>query len=549
VSATRKRWIGERLAELGVVVSFFAFYSLVASRERPWVDARIMYEVAERIVVDHRIDVKTEWPPMSHRGQQGRVYSIYGLLPSLVSVPGVHIREAVKKRHPEALNFALIFTCHLAHALIGALTCLVFFRAARRLGASRGASTVATILLGAATMLVIYARVPFSEVLQALCFTGLCAQLVTLVERPTSGAALALGAWAGLLLNTKLIFVIALAVAALFVVLALWRDRRALLRVVGLAALAFLPFLVAAAAYNRARWGSVFVTGYESVQSSATENIAVGLFGMALSLGKSVFIFSPPLVLAALAWFPFVRQRPRAALAVGLVAGAMVLAYCRFTFWGGDWAFGPRYLTFLVPVALLPLAPALDRWWAGPRRYWATAAVTVLGVVGLAVQVVGSAFYWDHYIRIVGAVRAAWLGIPNRTGAPLVNLGGPGLCAACFEEMYGYDWLPPFQPVAGHWWLLRHVWAKDGWAQAAADAPWRRYTKLPLAFAGDYARARLDWWGFYWKEDDARMRPAGQRLLHWLAFLQLVGAGLWAGSGLLHRESRRKAQSELADGG
>jgi hypothetical protein len=516
--------------QLALVLTLFGFYSLAASRERPWVDARIMYEVAERMVIDHRIDVRTEWPPMSHKGRLGRVYSIYGLLPSLVSVPGVMIREAVGKRHPEAAGFAMVVTCHLASSLLAALTCLVFFRAGRRLGASLAAATVATLVLGGSTMLMVYARVPFSEVLQALCFTGLIAQLVLLVDQPTRRRALALGGWAGALVNTKLIFVLGLAVAGIFLVAVLRRDRKALLRVVGWAALAFAPLLALAAAYNWARWGSPLTTGYEAVQSSATENVLWGLFGFVFSLGKSVFIFSPPLLLAIFAAIAFARRRPKAALGAALVSGTMVLAYTRFTFWSGDWSWGPRYLTFLVPSALLPLAPALDEWWAGRWRRWSTAALAALATLGLGVQLLGSVFYWDHFIRISGAVKVAWLGTPNRSGAALLNLGGPGICAACFEEMYAYDWLPPFQPVAGHLWLLQHIAAKHTWQQAAQDAPWRRYSKLPVGFANEYARARLDWWGLLWMVDDTRMRPRGKQLLTLFGGLLAVGVALWIGA-------------------
>jgi hypothetical protein len=165
--------------------------------------------------------------------------------------------------------------------------------------------------------------------------------------------------------------------------------------------------------------------------------------------------------------------------------------------------------------------------------------VTVLATLGLAVQLLGSVFYWDHFIRITGAVKAAWLGNPDRTGAELLNLGGRGLCAACFEEMYAYDWLPPFQPVAGHLWLLQHVWAKHDWQQAATDAPWRRYTKLAIAFPGEYARARIDWWAFSWLDDDTRMRPAGRWLLITFSGLLLAGSGLWIAAGRARSRSRR----------
>jgi hypothetical protein len=324
---------------------------------------------------------------------------------------------------------------------------------------------------------------------------------------------------------------VALGAGGIFLVATLWRDRAALLRVLGFAAFAFLPFLLLAGAYNRARWGSPLITGYEAVQSSATESILLGLYGFVFSLGKSVFVFSPPLVLAIFAAVLFARQHRRAALGAALVSGAMVLAYARFTFWPGDWSWGPRYLTFLVPAAMLPVAPALDHWWAGPRRRWATAALALVAALGLGVQLLGSAFYWDHFIRITATVRNAWLGSPNRTGAALLNLGGPGICAACFEDMYAYDWLPPFQPVEGHLWLFRHLWAKDDWQKAALDAPWRRYTRLPIAFAGEYARARFDWWALLWMVDDTGMRPRGRQLLTLFGGMLLVGGAVWIGAG------------------
>jgi hypothetical protein len=56
-----------RLA-LGIVVTIFAAYGVLGSRERPWADARIMYEVAEQVVASGSVFVTTEWPPMSHRG-------------------------------------------------------------------------------------------------------------------------------------------------------------------------------------------------------------------------------------------------------------------------------------------------------------------------------------------------------------------------------------------------------------------------------------------------------------------------------------------------
>jgi hypothetical protein len=172
---------------------------------------------------------------------------------------------------------------------------------------------------------------------------------------------------------------------------------------------------------------------------------------------------------------------------------------------------------FAVPVLMLPAAVLIDELLqerasrltalaaraqqaatdaTGPPRDWRwTARVAVVGAIvaaGVFVQLAGNAFFWDHYIRIQREARNRWLGEPNTRGTPFPDFGG--VCGACFEDMHGMQWLPPFQPIEGHWWLLRHAPFHHDWITAEADAPWHRYTKLRLDIAATYAAARLDWW-------------------------------------------------------
>jgi hypothetical protein len=89
-------------------------------------------------------------------------------------------------------------------------------------------------------------------------------------------------------------------------------------------------------------------------------------------------------------------------------------------------------------------------------------------------------------------VRNQWLGKPDRAGTPFPDF--EGYCGACFEDVHGLHWLPPFNPIEGHLWLLKHVVLGHDWQTAEADAPWRRYTSLRLNISKSYPRARLDWW-------------------------------------------------------
>lgn len=55
-------------------------------------------------------------------------------------------------------------------------------------------------------------------------------------------------------------------------------------------------------------------------------------------------------------------------------------------------------------------------------------------------------------------------------------------------------WLAPFNPIEGHWWLLRHVVKGDDATVAEKDAAWHRYTWVKFPIDESYGRARIDWW-------------------------------------------------------
>ena len=93
---------------------------------------------------------------------------------------------------------------------------------------------------------------------------------------------------------------------------------------------------------------------------------------------------------------------------------------------------------------------------------------------GIGVQLLGSALYWDHFIRIAIDVKNQWLGNPNRSGAYIPERGR-GHCDSCFEDTYEILWTPAFQPIAGHWWLVKSL------ARGDDDGAARRSTRRGAA--------------------------------------------------------------------
>jgi hypothetical protein len=515
----RDAWLGA-----AIFCCFFGLNLLTTSRERPWADARAIYTVAESFVRHGDVSIVLAWPPGTPPGRLGHNYAIYPFLASFEHVPAAALDRLITERWPNVAPWSIVIACHLAPAAFAALACALLFLLGRDLGLSVSAASAVTVLCGLATSLWVYARYPYSEAVQAACYTGFLRVLVRLpTARRPRVAALVLGLWGSALINAKLVYV--LAVAAAGALMAWWwrRDRRHLLRGWGYLALGMIPGVAVAAFYNWVRWGSPFASGYSPLLPDLFGHspITTGLQGLFFSVGMSVFLYSPPLVLALAGLRETWRRRPDFLVVLAATGGPLVLLYASNTFWQGGWNWGPRYLVFLLPVSLLPIGFLCERWRELGRRWRARVAFTAALVAGGAVTVAGNAFYWDHFIRIAQDARLAWLGRPDRSGSIPPDQGGN--CHSCFEDMYATTWLPAFQPIAGHFWLLRHVPFGDDWRTAERDAPWRRYTSLSLDIERSYLRARVDWWGL----DYEGREGARAALVAVMTAIALAGAAGW----------------------
>jgi hypothetical protein len=498
-------------------------FLLVTGRERPYGDARIMYEVATALP-QGSIAITTEWPPMSHKGPDGKVYSQYAILPSLAHLPGRMIYGALAGNRDEgrpSARLALVLTSHLAPAFAAALACALLFAAAARL-AQRRSALVATAIVAFGSLLFVYARYPMSEAIQAACVMGLVGELVRIVRgehQPRRG--LALGLWAGAVVNAKPVLVLGVVggvIAAAFIV----RERAALRRLAIWVVLGGLPWLVMLLVYQQLRWGSPFDTGYDETLGMMRESIPTGLLGLLLSPGKGLVWFSPMIVLAIIALARSWHEHRRVVVVVLCVVLPPLAFYARFLSWSGDYCWGPRYLVYAIAPLSITLAPWLERE-ASRLRRWLVRAVIAISV---AIQLLGASLFWDHWIRLSREARLEWLGNPNRRGAAIAE-AGRGHCDSCFEDMFGHQWLPPFSPIAGHSWLLVHKIAGDSWSAAREDAPWQRYTTLALDRPrGVYDQVRPDWWALDIADGNVGIA---------IGFITIAGAMIGAGIVILRR--------------
>lgn len=521
---------------IAIFVAVFAFYYLTSSREPAWGDAHGMWEVADRVVQHGAIDIKTRWPEDLPPGRHGKIYSINPIGVSVVHMPGAAIAAITHIVAPKQDALMRPIFTHLGPSLLGALTCVLFFGLLVDLGRSRRTASLCTAILALSTTLWVYARMPYSEITQLTCFLGLFRQTLKTAAAPTKRNAIWLGVWAGCLFNAKYVFALAIAGALGVLVWTLRKRRDELIRACVWSAIAGAPFLVVALVYNYLRWGSITETGYGPYLTAFFGgSLFDGAWGMLASPNKSALLYSPPLLLALLGWPAAIRQHRTLGLALLAIVLPTFLVYCTYRSWSGDYAWGPRFFVWCVPVLLVGMA-----WFVEQMSRWRKVFVGGVVAIGIAVQLLGSALYWDHFIRIAIDAKNQWLGNPNRKGSYIAERGR-GHCDSCFEDTYEICWTPAFQPIAGHWWLIKSLARGDDQASAQIDAPWRRYTSLELDLSSTYPRARIDWWGLIWLEDAKQTRTLGLVLLALFSLTTGVGVLMWI---RLHRSGKADADVE-----
>jgi hypothetical protein len=135
--------------------------------------------------------------------------------------------------------------------------------------------------------------------------------------------------------------------------------------------------------YNWARFGSPLNFGYP--EGNLSVPYFTGLHAMFLSPGRSLFVYSPILLLAIPGvWFFFKRERwlTICCLIVVLSYAAIIASWGPLG-WGLSW--GMRLMTPTLPVLGFLAAPLVDYAW---RNKWAVFAPLALGLAGFAIQIV-----------------------------------------------------------------------------------------------------------------------------------------------------------------
>ncbi len=343
--------------------------------------------------------------------------SKYGIGHSLLAVPPLAIAYLVNKVtgiHCEAALYTLMFVVN--GALFLAL--LAFYLAHFY---SPGKVWITVLIAGLATTWWPYTKLDLSEPLVlTIAFLGF---VVMRFRHPFWGMAIAA--------FTLAIRGDSIAIVAPLVIWYLLSNRS--LRACIQMALAIAPSIALVVFANYIRYHSLFDRGYSGERFS--NPLMVGLYGILLSGGKSIFLFSPPLLLGIIGWKAFASRSQLHSdawlfLAIDI---AQVLLFAKWWDWSSDDAWGIRFVIPGVLLLSIPMVAILDR----------RALVIPVVAVGVAVQLLAV---------LVGPLDFVVLLRGQQFQRQALYVGGHNRID--FEDL---RFNPSYSQIAGSWILFRQL--------------------------------------------------------------------------------------------
>ncbi|MBN1866987.1 hypothetical protein JW916_06810 [Candidatus Sumerlaeota bacterium] len=479
----------DRRAALCVGLSLFAFYLLTTSARSPCGDEYEYAGVAMNLVA-HRRPVVT----VARNGPDGRPthafeYSKFPLGQSVLLLPFAWAATALSSAPSGARPaFGILAFNALPAAECAAIGTLVFLlfrlsgRRARKLRLTRGQSALASLVTGGATQLWPSASTLFADTSGALLLTASVYGLARFRYR--RGATFLWGvaaAWSvALAFLCKSMFALVWPAVAVYGVWALIERRRTdpktlgRVRLASTLALAVLPFVLAATAqlaWNHARYGSPWTSGYHRARDGDfgfNTPLWVGLYGIFLSSGRSFFLYSPLCLLGLFGLRSFWRHaRAETILLLGMSA-PLTLAYAKWWAWYAGIEWGARFFLFLVPFLAWTSAPVWRKIFSyRPRafeRYGRKTAATLLIAVSAAIQIPGVALHPAAYWQMT-------LSEARILEHPIYQKG----VWEIRDDMFLVHFVPEFSPVVGQTWMLWATLNRDRLDDAALSRsiPWR----------------------------------------------------------------------------
>jgi hypothetical protein len=468
---------------VGIFLFVLGMYVLSSPGRIDLVDGQVRFDVAYNWLTKGRPVIGDPWiaPFTGVPGRDRQLYSFYGAPASVFSMPLVWLGGIQDVRKLETSRFLFSMTS----PIFGALIALVLFLFYLELEVPIKQALAWTMVSAFATLVWPSSNSTFDNAQHA--FFALAAMYFGFLSAKAGSKRLAAlgGLLAGVLILYQPYFLVLLSALALSTLnwkpivedppkeppssllriasscSNMMRGPFALLRsAFGSAGearesyLRFACFLLATSvglflhlAYNQLRFGSYLDDGKLRMQAHSTVSLFAnplsGLLTLLVSPGKSIFLYSPPIILGFLGMRYLWRRKPELALGICLGSVILVLFFSCISFAGGDWCWGPRYLVVVLPLWALGFPFLME---GNIRRGLLHAIVTL----GLIVQVLALSVENQRFFREQGFQDYFWAydrwvyfkhsALFSRVGEVISLVDGPPPSARNFNAIPVPDW-------------------------------------------------------------------------------------------------------------
>jgi len=300
--------------------------------------------------------------------------SKFGILPAILAIPFYAVGSVISdifQLEGAAKSGVVYHFIYLVNAFITALLLAFFYRFSRLLKYPRRSAFYSTVTLGLCTMILPYTKYFYISPIAGLLLFLSWMDLFKWSRKGKTGHLVRSGVWFGLLLLTRVDNITLVPIALLAISRKMFTDslagekwhstlisKKAIIR--------YAAFLVPVIGGMGAHLFIEYLkyrgqpSGY--VGEAFSTNLFHGVFGNLFSAGRSIFLYSPPLVFAFI-FFPRFSQRHF--FAGFLVAGAVLMKlflFGKWWGWNGGMCIGPRFLLPVVPLFCLALNEGFYRW-------------------------------------------------------------------------------------------------------------------------------------------------------------------------------------------
>lgn len=338
------------------------------------------------------------------QGSDGKIYSSLPPGLSILSLPfglvGFNIERALNAKSTNKYDSIYnnneeisrlrktpaAFTVGLVNPILMALALMFFYKTSLLLhDGTKRIPLLLTVICGLGTILWPYAVTYWTQPLDTFCLMGALYFLLSYTKNGDKSNLVASGLMSGFSVFSRFESVISIFWLSAFVTFWLLRERK--WQRLFLYNIPIILIVVILLWWNYYRFGSPWDTGsalsgnyLKMLRGKLLQSLPANLF----SLHRSIFVYSPPLILCVASIYCFLKKNLLFTTLLALIVLSNFLFYSKFFFWSAPSSWGPRYLVSIVPLMMVP--PICLNY----KNKWIFTAVLLLFISGTLVQIIGS---------------------------------------------------------------------------------------------------------------------------------------------------------------